>query len=90
MSAADVERRIEQFIARYTPALLSHLPEARRMLCAEFPRGFELVFDNYNALVFGVSPTQLTSDSFLSIAAYPRWVTLFCLRGIAFLTREQS
>jgi hypothetical protein len=46
-----------------------------------FPRGFELVYDNYNALVFGISPTERTSDAFISVAGYPRWVTLFFLHG---------
>jgi len=50
---------------------------------ALFPRGHELVYDNYNALVFGFSPTERTSDALLSVAGYPRWVTLFFLRGAA-------
>jgi hypothetical protein len=45
------------------------------------PRGFELVYDNYNALVFGFSATDRTSDAVLSIAGYPNWVTLFFLKG---------
>ncbi len=46
-----------------------------------FPHGFELVFDNYNPLVFGISPTDRTADAFVSIAGYPKWVTLFFLNG---------
>ena len=51
------------------------------MLRALFPRGYELVFDNYNALVFGISPTERAAGAFVSVAGYPRWVTLFFLRG---------
>ncbi len=48
---------------------------------ALFPRRHELGFDNYNALVFGISATGRTTDAFVSIAAYPRRVTLFLLHG---------
>ena len=57
------------------------LREARSALRGIFPRGFELVFDNYNALVFAISPTGKTSEAFISVAGYPRWVTLFFLHG---------
>ena len=40
-----------------------------------------MVFDNYNALVFGIGPTDKARESFISIAGYPRWVTLFFLDG---------
>ncbi len=46
-----------------------------------FPCGFELVYDNYNALVFGISPNGSTNEAFVSVAGYPRWVTLFFLHG---------
>jgi hypothetical protein len=79
---ASVEARIDEFIARYTPEVGAGLRAARAHLRALFPRGHELVFDNYNALVFGFSPTERTSGAFISVAGYPRWVTLFFLRGV--------
>jgi hypothetical protein len=81
MNAAAVESRIEVFLGRYAPPVEAQLRDARARLRAMFPRGFELVFDNYNALVFGISPTASTSGAFLSVAGYPRWVTLFFLHG---------
>ena len=81
MSAPDVEERIAAFVEKYTPAVAAQLCEARERLRSHFPRGFELVFDNYNALVFGISPTERASESFLSVAGYPKWVTLFFLHG---------
>jgi hypothetical protein len=75
------ERRIDAFVARYTPAIAAQLRDARQHLRAHFPRGVEMVFDNYNALVFGVGPTDQSRDSFISIAGYPKWVTLFFLDG---------
>src|SRR5438045_9752981 len=81
MSTSTVESQISGFLAKYAPAIEAQLREARTRLRAMFPRGFELVFDNYNALVFGISATGRTPDSFLSVAGYPKWVTLFFLHG---------
>ena len=82
MSVIAVESQISTFLRKYTPAVEAQLREARTRLRAMFPRGFELVYDNYNALVFGISPTERTSDAFISVAGYPRWVTLFFLHGV--------
>ena len=79
--ADDAQERIDGFLAKYSPAIEAHLRESRARLRALFPRGHELVFDNYSALVFGISPTGRTSDSFISVTGYPRWVTLFFLNG---------
>ena len=81
MADAAGERRIAAFVDKYTPAIAAQLRDARRRLRAHFPRGVEMVFDNYNALVFGIGPDDRTRESFISIAGYPRWVTLFFLDG---------
>ena len=81
MNADATERRIEAFVAKYTPAIAAQLRDARQRLRAHFPRGVEMVFDNYNALVFGIGPTDKSRESFISIAGYPKWVTLFFLDG---------
>ena len=83
MNASDPEPQIASFLARYSPAIEAQLKEARRRLRALFPHGYELVFDNYSALVFGISPTERASEAFISIAGYPKWVTLFFLNGTA-------
>jgi len=83
MNAPDVEQRIAAFIGKYTPAVAAQLREARDRMRSHFPRGFELVFDNYNALVFGISPTERASESFLSVAGYPKWIRLFFLHGVS-------
>jgi hypothetical protein len=81
MRASAIESQVAVFLGKYTPVVEAQLREARSRLRALFPRGFELVYDNYNALVFGISPTERTSDVFLSVAGYPKWVTLFFLHG---------
>ena len=76
-----VERQIETFVAKYTLEIADLIRSSRAKMQAVFPRGHEFVYDNYNALVFGYSPTPRVSDAVVSLAAYPRWVTLFFLKG---------
>jgi len=48
---------------------------------ARLPGAVELVYDNHNALAIGFGPTERASDAVFSIALFPRWVSLFFLRG---------
>ena len=75
------EAAIKGFLAKYDPAIASQLRACRRTIRALVPRGFEMVYDNYNGLVFGFSPTERPSDALLSIVGYPRWVGLAFLQG---------
>lgn len=74
-------RLVADLIARYTPDIADTVTACRRKLGARVPRGFELVYDNYNALAIGYAHADKASASLVSIAAYPRWVTLFFLYG---------
>ena len=78
---AEVRRVLDSFLARYEDAIAAQVQDVRVHLSSRFPQGFELVYDNYNALVFGLGPTDRASDALVSVAAYPRWVTLFFLKG---------
>ena len=88
-SQASVARQIESFLAKYSLRVAEQLTAARAKLRALFPTGYELVYDNYNALVFGFGSTARASDAVVSIAGYPEWVRLFFLRG-AFLEDPQD
>jgi hypothetical protein len=77
----STEAEIATFLAKYSPELAAQLRDARTKLQALFPRGCELVYDNYNALVFCFGPTDRASNAILSIAGYPRWITLFFAQG---------
>jgi hypothetical protein len=81
MSDGSAERQIDGFLGKYTPEIEERLRACRAKLRALCPRGYELVYDNYNALVFGISPSERSSDAFVSLAGYPKWVTLFFLDG---------
>ena len=68
---------ISEFLAKYTPEIAAQLCAAREQLTEHFPHGFELVYDNYNALVFAFAATERATDAIVSVAGYPKWVTLF-------------
>ncbi len=55
MKTSSIESQLAGFLEKYDPEIESQLREARTRLRAMFPRGFELVFDNHNALVFAIS-----------------------------------
>lgn len=74
-------RQVDDFIARYTPEMAATITACRGKLRQRVPRGFELVYDNYNALAIGYAWADKASASLVSIAGYPRWVTLFFLYG---------
>ena len=69
------------FIARFSPEVSRAARTARARIRRLLPGAFELVYDNYNALALAFGPTDRTTDVILSIALYPRWVSLFFARG---------
>lgn len=73
---------IAQFLARYSPEIAAQLQSAREHLASHFARGYELVYDNYNALGFGFSTSDKASGVVISVVGYPGWVTLFFLKGV--------
>lgn len=74
------EVQVRAFLAKYTPEIAALGGAARRAMRARLPGWSEFVYDNYNALVFGFSPTSRPSDAIFSIALYPKWVRLFFLQ----------
>ena len=78
----DAQSQLDEFIDRYTPEVAADAREALSFMRARLPTAFRLVYDNYNALVIGFGATEKVGDVILSIALYPRWVTLFFLRGV--------
>jgi hypothetical protein len=75
------ERRVAGFIAKYSPDVARVARQARARVRKLLPGAVELVYDNYNALALAFGPTERPSDLILSVALYPRWVSLFFTRG---------
>src|SRR5262244_2355288 len=76
------EEQLAGFIAKYTPEIGALAEKALAKMRARLPGAIQLVYDNYNALAIGFSPTERTSDVIFSIALYPRWVSLFFFPGV--------
>lgn len=78
----EVEAQLEAFIARFSPAVAATGRDGVARLRALFPECDALVYDNYNALAIGFSPTGKTGTMLCSLALYPRWVSLFVSAGL--------
>ena len=89
LKSPSVEGQLSGFIGKYTPEIALAIRACRKKVHAIIPRGYELVYDNYNALVFGYLPSERSSEALLSLAAYPRWVSLFFLKGAALADPER-
>jgi hypothetical protein len=81
MKIATPASQLAELVAKYAPEIAQAFTFARRKMRAFVPRGYELVYENYNALGIGYGCGQKASDVILSIVAYPRWITLFFLSG---------
>lgn len=79
--AASAEARLATMMKEYDPAIARQARAALATLRKRIKGARELVYDNYNALVIGFVPTDRPSDVVLSIALYPRWVTMFFMHG---------
>lgn len=74
-------KRLADFLAKFTPEVASRARRAIASLRKRLPGASVLVYDNYNALAVGFGPSERASEAILSIAVYPRWVSLFFLKG---------
>ena len=73
--------QVAGFISKFEPAIARIVRESRSALRKQFPSANELVYDNYNALAIGYSPSERTSQVVFSLAVYPRWVDLYFMHG---------
>lgn len=73
--------QLNGFVAKFTPENASLAKSVLAKMRKLLPGAIELVYDNYNALAIGFASTERTSDAVLSIAVFPRWVSLFFLQS---------
>lgn len=69
--------QLSSFISKFSPAIAAQARAVLAELRTRLPGATELVYDNYNALAIGFGPTERMRDLILSVAVYPRWVSLF-------------
>jgi hypothetical protein len=73
--------QLSLFLSRFSPNIIKLAKAARAKLRKRLPGAIEMVYDNYNALVIGYSPTERPSDAILSIVIWPRKVSVCFIHG---------
>jgi hypothetical protein len=79
--AASVESQLRAFIEKFGPEDQRLIRAVRSAVRKRLPTANELVWDNYNFLVIGYSPTERPTDSIVSIAARANGVGLCFIHG---------
>jgi len=80
-SKPTTAKQIASFLAKYTPTMQKLARAALAKMRKRLPNAIEMVYDNYNALVFGFSPTERPSEAILSLALFPDHGALCFLQG---------
>ena len=79
--APSPAKEIASFIAKFDPAMATRIRSARRALRKRLPTAIELVYDNYNFLVFGFCASERASSCIVSLAAAANGVGLSFMYG---------
>jgi len=74
-------KQVAGFIAKFDPAIAKLTRSCRSVVRKRYPSAIELVYDNYNALAIGYSPTEKTSEVVFSLAVYARGLNLYFMYG---------
>jgi len=74
-------KQVARFIAKFDPAIAKLTRSCRSVVRKRYPSAIELVYDNYNALAIGYSPTEKTSEVVFSLAVYARGLNLYFMYG---------
>src|SRR5215475_7303547 len=77
----SADSQLDRFLAKFLPEVEDTARLALRKMRSRLPGANELVYDNYNALAIGFSPTERASGVIFSIALYPRWINFFFMNG---------
>jgi hypothetical protein len=78
---ATPQQQLQAFLDKYDPEIAALGRKALAHMRKRLPGAVATVYDNYNALAIGFGPEAKASAMPLSIALYPRWVTLFFMQG---------
>jgi hypothetical protein len=81
LSQADAERQLDSFLAKYSPDVEAFARRALAKMRKLVPGAVEMIYDNFNWLVIGFSPSERPSDAIFSVVLPPGAVTLCFLQG---------
>jgi hypothetical protein len=80
-SPAEAERQLDSFLAKYDPEVEAFARRTLAKMRRIVPGAVEMVYDNYNWLVIGFSPTERPSEAIFSLVLPAGRVTLCFLQG---------
>lgn len=69
-------KQLAGFLGRFDPKVAAVARAALTKMRRRVPGAVELVYDNYNALAIGFSATERASDCIVSLAVFPKGVSL--------------
>lgn len=81
MATPTPASQLRSFLDRFSPEIAALARVARAKLRKRLPGAIEMVYDNYNALVIGFSPTDRPSDAILSMVIFPKRVSICFIQG---------
>jgi hypothetical protein len=81
LSQPDPQSQLDSFLAKYDPEVEAFARRALAKMRKLIPGAIEMVYDNYNWLVIGFSPTERPSDAIFSLVLPAGKVTLCFLQG---------
>lgn len=76
------QAQLDLFLDKFTPDLAARARADLAAMRTRVPGATIMVYDNYNALAIGFAPRDRASEAVLSLAVFPRWVTLCFLSGV--------
>jgi hypothetical protein len=81
VSQADAQAQLDSFLSKYDPEVETCARHALAKMRKLVPGAVEMVYDNYNWLVIGFSPTERPSEAIFSLVLPSGRVTLCFLQG---------
>jgi hypothetical protein len=81
VSLANAQKQLDGFLDKYDPESATIARRTLAKMRKLVPGAIEMVYDNYNWLVIGFSPTERPSEAIFSIVLPPGRVTLCFLQG---------
>ena len=82
-SDSEAKAQFDSFLAKYDPEVEAFARRALAKMRKLVKGAIEMVYDNYNWLVIGFSPTERPSEAIFSIVMPPGRVSLCFLQGAA-------
>jgi hypothetical protein len=77
----EAQAQLDSFLAKYDPEIETVARRALAKMRKLVPGAIEMVYDNYNWLVIGFSPSERPSEAIFSLVLPPGRVTLCFLQG---------